>query len=98
MLHGACYLQSGVSLHDRNIRNVPGMVARKRSDRTSVKPRDRIAPKEVSDRGKTFDPGQQDASKKDQILSLFTSGITDVEELARITESRPSYVTSVLQE
>jgi hypothetical protein len=37
------------------------------------------------------------ASKKDQIISLFTSGIVSVEELAMITGSRPSYVASVLQ-
>jgi hypothetical protein len=36
-------------------------------------------------------------SKKDQIISLFTSGIVDIEELATITGSRPSYVASVLQ-
>lgn len=37
-------------------------------------------------------------SKKDQIISLFTSGIGEVEDLAMITASRPSYVASVLQE
>jgi hypothetical protein len=37
-------------------------------------------------------------SKKDQIVSLYTSGIGDVEDLAMITGSRPSYVASVLQE
>lgn len=37
------------------------------------------------------------ASKKDQIISLFTSGMGDVEDLAMITGSRPSYVASVLQ-
>ena len=37
-------------------------------------------------------------SKKDQILSLYTSGINDVEDLAMITGARPSYVGSVLQE
>jgi hypothetical protein len=36
-------------------------------------------------------------SKKDQVISLFTSGIVNVEELAMITGSRPSYVASVLQ-
>jgi hypothetical protein len=35
-------------------------------------------------------------SKKEQILSLFTSGITDVKDIAVITNSRPSYVASVL--
>lgn len=37
-------------------------------------------------------------SKKDQILALFMSGIGEVEDLAMITGSRPSYVGSVLQE
>ncbi|HEX8070711.1 MAG TPA: hypothetical protein VF546_12215 [Pyrinomonadaceae bacterium] len=38
------------------------------------------------------------ASKKDQILALFMSGINEVEDLAMITGARPSYVGSVLQE
>ncbi len=37
------------------------------------------------------------ASKKDQIISLFTSGMGSVEDLAMITSSRPSYIASVLQ-
>jgi hypothetical protein len=37
-------------------------------------------------------------TKKDQIISLYTSGIGDVEDLAMITGSRPSYVASVLQD
>jgi hypothetical protein len=37
-------------------------------------------------------------SKKDQILSLYMSGITEVEDLSIITGSRPSYVGSTLQE
>ena len=37
-------------------------------------------------------------SRKDQILSLHMSGITEVEDLAMITGARPSYVGSVLQE
>jgi hypothetical protein len=44
-------------------------------------------------------PAQEAAerpSKKEQILSLFTSGITDVQDIAVITNSRPSYVASVL--
>ena len=35
-------------------------------------------------------------SKKDQILTLFKAGITEVTDLAAITQSRPSYVASVL--
>lgn len=37
-------------------------------------------------------------NKKDQILSLYSSGIREVEDLAMITSSRPSYVGSILQE
>jgi hypothetical protein len=37
-------------------------------------------------------------TRKDQIISLYTSGIGDVEDLAMITGARPSYVASVLQE
>lgn len=37
-------------------------------------------------------------SKKDQIISLYVSGMNEVEDLAIITGSRPSYVGSVLQE
>lgn len=37
-------------------------------------------------------------SKKDQIISLYTSGLGDVEDIAMITGARPSYVASVLQE
>src|SRR5262249_62193734 len=36
-------------------------------------------------------------SKKDQILELFRSGLGDVNDIALITRSRPSYVASVLQ-
>jgi hypothetical protein len=37
-------------------------------------------------------------SKKDQILALYASGMGQVEDIAMITGSRPSYVGSVLQE
>jgi hypothetical protein len=37
-------------------------------------------------------------SKKDQIIALYLSGMSEVEDLAIITGSRPSYVGSVLQE
>lgn len=43
-------------------------------------------------------PQARRVPKKDQILSLYAGGITDVEDLAVITHSRPSYVASVLQE
>jgi hypothetical protein len=37
-------------------------------------------------------------TKKDQILSLYTSGITDVGDIAMIARARTSYVGSVLQD
>ena len=37
-------------------------------------------------------------SKKDQIIALFLSGMGEVEDIAIITGSRPSYVGAVLQE
>ena len=37
-------------------------------------------------------------SRKEQILSLFMAGISEVEDLAMITGARPSYVGSVLNE
>ncbi|HEX8775891.1 MAG TPA: hypothetical protein VF735_20125 [Pyrinomonadaceae bacterium] len=37
-------------------------------------------------------------NKKDQIISLYLSGMNEVEDLAIITGSRPSYVGSILQE
>ncbi|HEX8142133.1 MAG TPA: hypothetical protein VF553_06015 [Pyrinomonadaceae bacterium] len=37
-------------------------------------------------------------SKKDQIVALYLSGMNEVEDLAIITGSRPSYVGSILQE
>jgi hypothetical protein len=50
---------------------------------------------------KSSDGGEQKSrrvSKKDQILALFMSGINEVEDLAMITGSRPSYVGATLQE
>jgi len=49
----------------------------------------------------SLEPAKQEGqkvTKKDQIISLYLSGITEVEDLAMITKSRPSYVASVLQE
>jgi tRNA threonylcarbamoyladenosine modification (KEOPS) complex Cgi121 subunit len=37
-------------------------------------------------------------SRKEQIISLFTSGIDQIEEIAMIIGARPGYVASVLQE
>lgn len=44
------------------------------------------------------DADAQDVSKKDQILSLYTAGIQNVEDLAMLTGARASYVGSVLQD
>jgi hypothetical protein len=38
------------------------------------------------------------ATKKEQIISLYRAGITEVGDLAMIVGARPSYVASVLQE
>ncbi len=37
-------------------------------------------------------------TRKDQIISLFVSGMGEVEDIAMITGARPSYVGSVLQD
>ena len=37
-------------------------------------------------------------SRKDQIISLFLSGLGEIEDIAVITGARPSYVGTVLQE
>jgi hypothetical protein len=37
-------------------------------------------------------------TRKDQIISLFLSGMGEIEDIALITGARPSYVGSVLQE
>lgn len=44
------------------------------------------------------EPETRRPTKKNQILSLYAGGITEVGDLAAITQSRPSYVASVLQE
>src|ERR687883_513283 len=51
-----------------------------------------------ADAGEREQPRGRRVSKKDQILALFMSGINEVEDLAMITGSRPSYVGSTLQE
>ncbi|MGI8997527.1 MAG: hypothetical protein ACR2GW_12750 [Pyrinomonadaceae bacterium] len=43
-------------------------------------------------------PRSTKISKKEQIISLYFSGMTEIEDLALITASRPSYVGSILQE
>ena len=40
----------------------------------------------------------QRVTKKNQLLALYLAGITDVEDLATMTNVRPSYVGTVLQQ
>jgi hypothetical protein len=40
---------------------------------------------------------QRRITKKDQIISLFTNGVDNVEDISLMTNARPSYVASVLQ-
>jgi hypothetical protein len=61
-------------------------------------------PKKSQDREKAQDKGARPRSssgkpsRKDQIISLFLTGMGEVEDIAVITGARPSYVGSVLQE
>lgn len=43
-------------------------------------------------------PAGKRPTKKDQILALAATGISEVTDLALLTNSRPAYVASVLQE
>jgi hypothetical protein len=43
-------------------------------------------------------PAAQRVSKKSQIISLFTNGIQDLQDIACVVNVRPSYVASVLTE
>lgn len=56
------------------------------------------AERKGDERGGARERGAGRVSRKDQILALFMSGITEVEDLAMITGGRASYVGSVLQE
>lgn len=58
----------------------------------------------ISNKGETkmrsnFDVKNRESimSKKDMILSLFNSGVTEVETISAISGAKPSYVGSVLQ-
>jgi hypothetical protein len=55
-------------------------------------------PKKGRDEGGKSKRSPARPSKKDQIISLFLSGMGEVEDIAIITGSRPSYVGSTLQE
>ncbi len=43
-------------------------------------------------------PTGERATKKDQILALYQAGITEIADLAAITQSRPNYVAAVLRD
>ncbi len=53
-------------------------------------------PDRTPQRGETALPKKP--TKKDQILSLFSAGIQEIADLAHLTQTRPSYVASVLQD
>ena len=57
-------------------------------------------PTSTKKKSATDRPNQQArrVTRKDQIISLYTSGIGEVEDLAMITGARPSYIASVLQD
>ncbi len=45
-----------------------------------------------------FKPRRLRGTKKDRILTLYMSGVTDIEEIADLVDTKPSYVASVLQD
>ena len=54
--------------------------------------------REESSRSVDEEPRSQRVTKKNQILALYLSGITDIEDLATMTNARPSYVGTILQQ
>jgi len=44
------------------------------------------------------EPIRRRGTKKERILNLYTNGITDIEEIADLVDTKPSYVASVLQD
>jgi hypothetical protein len=55
-----------------------------------------MAPTDTTFSGDTT-PRRGRTTKKQQIIALYLSGMTDVEDLARMTNARASYVATVLQ-
>ena len=55
-----------------------------------------MAPTDTTLSGNTT-PRRRRTTKKQQIIALYLSGMTDVEDLARMTNARASYVATVLQ-
>lgn len=37
------------------------------------------------------------STKKSRVIALFTAGVTDIDQIARLVSTRPSYVAGVLQ-
>lgn len=37
------------------------------------------------------------STKKSRVMALFTAGVTDINQIARLVNTRPSYVASILQ-
>ena len=64
----------------------------------SSKPKLSREDEKTKGKGETRKRSSNRPSKKDQIISLFLSGMGEVEDIAVITGARPSYVGSVLHE
>ncbi len=71
-------------------------MAEKRKGPTPAPSKKRPAAKPAAAMGGT--ETAERVTRKEQILSLFRAGITDVADLAVLTRTRPSYVAAVLQE
>jgi hypothetical protein len=52
---------------------------------------------EEKEQAATGGGGEPHGSKKEQILSLYDAGVTDIAELSKQALARPSYVAQVLQ-
>jgi hypothetical protein len=63
-------------------------MARESNEPSILKKRKSSPPSELPQRGR---------SKKEQVLSLFNTGVSNIYELSHLTGSKPSYVASVLQ-
>lgn len=57
---------------------------------------ERVGREEIVEAPQT-EPTDETRSKKEQILTLYASGVTDVADIVRRVHARPSYVAQVLQ-
>ncbi len=55
-----------------------------------------MRPEDTASTGEAI-PRPSRATKKQQIIAPYLAGITNIEELAKRTHARPSYVGTVLQ-